>query len=84
MSEICADCGATFAEPSDLVAHMREAHAGGDPEASLESNPYSHTPGLTCSLCGETFPTRRELAEHALRPHATTRRRFPSPRPASS
>src|SRR5579862_6749402 len=83
MPETCADCGAVFAEPSDLLAHMRTAHRGGDAAASLASNPYSETPGFTCALCGATFNDPRALAAHDLHPHARARRSG-RPRPSSA
>ena len=62
MSEACADCGEYFGSPSDLTAHMRTVPSGGDPEASLATNPESSTPGLVCALCGRRFTSRDELA----------------------
>jgi Zinc finger, C2H2 type len=73
MAEECADCGATFGSPAELVAHMKKAHAGGDPKASMEMNPESHIPGLECAACGARFATREALASHNLRPHTTTK-----------
>ena len=80
MSEMCPDCGAPFADPAELVAHVRKDHQGGDAAASLAENPYSETPGLTCALCGKTFPTREALAAHDLMPHPASRR-WGRPRP---
>jgi hypothetical protein len=74
MAEECADCGATFGSPAELVAHMKKAHEGGDPRASMDMNPESHVPGLECAACGARFATREALAAHNLRPHTTTRR----------
>ena len=72
MSELCPDCGATFADPADLVRHLAESHNGGDSRASMAMNPYSETSGFTCGLCGASFATPRELAAHGLRPHLKT------------
>ncbi len=69
MAEECADCGATFSSPQDLVDHMKTAHGGGDPNASLAMNPMSETAGLECSLCGRLFATPQALAAHNLQPH---------------
>jgi hypothetical protein len=69
MSEECADCGAVFASPAELVRHMNEAHAGGDAKASLAMNPESGIPGYECLLCGARFARKEELAAHNLRPH---------------
>jgi len=74
MSEICPDCGATFADPAELVQHVNRAHSGGDAVASMAMNPYSTTPGFTCALCGATFATPQALAEHDLKPHSKPRR----------
>ncbi len=71
MAEECADCGASFGSPAELVAHMNKAHAGGDPKASMEMNPESHIPGLECAACGARFATREALAAHNLRPHSS-------------
>jgi hypothetical protein len=70
MAEECADCGAPFANASELMEHMKEAHSGGDSKASMEMNPESHHAGLVCSLCGARFRTRAELARHNLSPHS--------------
>jgi uncharacterized C2H2 Zn-finger protein len=78
MSEECADCGASFSSPPDLIDHMNTAHGGGDATASLAMNPMSETPLLECALCGRTFTSREALAAHNLSPHpigAPTRRR---------
>ncbi|MFZ1024059.1 MAG: C2H2-type zinc finger protein [Thermoplasmata archaeon] len=72
MAEECADCGASFGSPAELVVHMKKAHAGGDSKASMDMNPESHIAGLECAACGARFATREELASHNLRPHATT------------
>jgi uncharacterized C2H2 Zn-finger protein len=69
MAEECADCGASFASPAELVQHMNTVHHGGDAKASLAMNPESRTPGLECGLCGARFATREALAAHNLRPH---------------
>jgi uncharacterized C2H2 Zn-finger protein len=69
MAEECADCGASFASSSELVQHMKEAHPGGDPAASLAMNPESDKAGLVCGLCGARFRTRKELARHNAMPH---------------
>ncbi len=78
----CADCGASFASPGDLVRHVAEVHHGGDARASLEMNPETRRPGLLCALCGARFATPMALARHNLIPHA---RPDPDPRrvPAS-
>jgi C2H2 type zinc finger protein len=78
MAEMCSNCGNYFGSPAALVAHVRKAHRWEDPNASLSLNPASHTPGVTCGLCGRTFPTRERLAAHALRPHPNPPR-FGSP-----
>lgn len=69
MAEECAQCGATFAGPIDLVNHMKKAHPHKSGAESLAMNPASQTPGYTCSRCGETFGTPQELAAHDLKPH---------------
>ncbi|MCI4366545.1 MAG: hypothetical protein L3K08_02205 [Thermoplasmata archaeon] len=74
MSEECPDCGATFADPAELVQHLNKAHAGGNATASMAMNPYASSPGLTCSLCGATFATPDALAAHGLKPHPNPRR----------
>jgi uncharacterized C2H2 Zn-finger protein len=74
MAEECADCGASFGSPAELVAHMNKAHAGGDAKASMEMNPESHIPGLECAACGARFATREALASHNLRPHTMAKR----------
>jgi hypothetical protein len=74
MSELCPDCGAAFADPAELVQHVKKAHFGGDDRASLAMNPYSEAPGYTCGYCGATFATPQALAEHDLRPHPKDRR----------
>ncbi|HEV2165856.1 MAG TPA: C2H2-type zinc finger protein [Thermoplasmata archaeon] len=78
MAEECADCGASFASPADLVAHMKKVHAGGDPKASLGMNPESRTPGLECSICGARFATAEALAAHNLKPHPSAARNGPA------
>lgn len=70
MTEVCADCGASFASPAELVTHMQKEHRGGDAAKSLEMNPMSHVNDLECALCGRLFPTREALAAHNLEPHA--------------
>ena len=77
MSEVCADCGEYFGSPSEMIAHVRAAHPGGDPGASRATNPESTTPGLACALCGQRFTSREELARHNIRPHYRSNR----PRP---
>jgi uncharacterized C2H2 Zn-finger protein len=72
VAEECADCGATFANPAELVAHVKKAHGTINPAESLAMNPESHTPGLVCALCGIRFPNREALARHSLRPHYRT------------
>ena len=74
MSELCSHCGGSFASPAELVTHMRKAHRSNDPAETLAQNPASHTPGVTCALCGRTFPTADLLAAHALRPHGRAQR----------
>lgn len=74
MAEECADCGASFASAAELSLHMRRAHAGGDPKASLAMNPESRTLGLVCGLCGERFMSRDALARHNLGPHYRVQR----------
>ncbi|MCI4368868.1 MAG: hypothetical protein L3K09_04820 [Thermoplasmata archaeon] len=80
MSEICPGCGAPFADPADLVQHVKKAHSGGDPDASLAMNPYSSSPGFVCALCGAWFLTPEELAGHGSKPHSKPRR-WGRPRP---
>jgi hypothetical protein len=75
--EECADCGASFGSPAELVLHMREAHSGGDSRASLLMNPESTTPGLVCALCGKRFANREVLAKHNLVPHYRSNRTRP-------
>lgn len=72
MAEECAQCEATFATPAELVLHMNEAHAGGNPPASPRMNLEAERPGLVCALCGKRFPNRTALAQHALGPHYRT------------
>jgi uncharacterized C2H2 Zn-finger protein len=80
MAEECPDCGATFASPAELVAHVNSAHQGGDEDASMAMNPEARHPGLVCALCGQRFDDRQALAEHNLRPHyRANRRRAPAP-----
>jgi hypothetical protein len=69
MAEMCAGCAGSFATPADLVLHVKKAHSGGDPRASLSMNPESSTPGVVCALCGRRFASPRALARHALSPH---------------
>ncbi len=80
MPDECADCGATFGSPADLVRHLQKKHAGGDAAASLAMNPEAGTPGVVCALCGARFATPPELARHNLGPHV---RAFPG-RPRST
>jgi hypothetical protein len=84
MSEMCSECGASFGSPTDLLVHRRAAHQGGDPAATLRMNPASATPGVTCALCGRTFPSRQALARHNLlrreRPLRESRPGRPVPR----
>jgi len=69
MSELCANCGNYFANPAALLTHRRKSHREEGPEASMAQNPASRTPGVSCGLCGRTFPTPEHLAAHVLRPH---------------
>jgi hypothetical protein len=71
MAQECADCGATFGSPAELVEHMNTVHGGGDAEASLEMNPEASRAGVMCALCGKRFATGRALARHNLQPHGT-------------
>jgi uncharacterized C2H2 Zn-finger protein len=73
MAELCGDCGGSFGSPADLAKHVKKAHAGGNPAASLAMNPASETPGLSCAFCGRSFRTREELAAHDLEPHPAPR-----------
>ncbi|MCI4372059.1 MAG: C2H2-type zinc finger protein [Thermoplasmata archaeon] len=66
MSEECSTCGAMFASPVDLVAHMGAAHQHEDPTASNALNPEAERPGYVCGLCGERFATPALLAAHNL------------------
>jgi hypothetical protein len=66
MAEMCPDCGASFESPGDLVNHVKTAHGGGDAAASLSMNPATTEPGYVCGLCGKSFRTASELAEHNL------------------
>jgi hypothetical protein len=74
MAEECAQCGAYFGSPGDLMVHVRTAHKRPDPQASLNTNPESHIPGLVCALCGQRFPTPEALSHHGLRPHYRSNR----------
>jgi uncharacterized C2H2 Zn-finger protein len=70
MPDLCAHCGRWFGSPADLLTHAKKAHPDGGGAETLATNPASRTPGVTCSLCGRDFRTAKELAAHALRPHA--------------
>ena len=72
MAEECPDCGASFASSAGLVDHMKRAHTGGDPQASLAMNPEAGRAGLVCGLCGARFRTPQELARHNVTPHGPT------------
>ena len=72
MAEECADCGATFSSPAELVRHVNEAHAGGDAHASLSMNPEAERAGLVCAMCGKRFSDKQALARHNLSPHYRT------------
>jgi hypothetical protein len=74
MAEQCANCGASFASPSELVAHVKHVHTVIRADESLAMNPESHTPGLVCALCGTRFRSREALAQHNLRPHYRSNR----------
>ncbi|HTZ62050.1 MAG TPA: C2H2-type zinc finger protein [Thermoplasmata archaeon] len=80
MAEVCADCGASFGGPAELVRHMNTVHHGGDDVASLDMNPESHRAGLVCALCGKRFRSKEELRRHGLGPHYRARR-APIPEP---
>ncbi|HTT15615.1 MAG TPA: C2H2-type zinc finger protein [Thermoplasmata archaeon] len=82
MAEECADCGATFGSPAELVRHVEHDHHGGDAVASMEMNPESDTQGLVCALCGRRFADRNALAHHNLKPHYRGNRRA-GPAPAT-
>ncbi len=82
MAEECADCGATFSAPAELVRHMQSAHSGGDAHASLKMNPEADRPGLVCALCGQRFRNRQELARHNLAPHYRSNQPPRTPVPA--
>jgi uncharacterized C2H2 Zn-finger protein len=69
VAEECASCGGTFANPAELVVHVRKVHGEVTPRESLAMNPESHTPGLVCAFCGARFPNREALARHNIRPH---------------
>ena len=75
MPEECAYCGASQASKSDLVDHIRRAHGGGSPAASLATNPEAETVGLVCALCGRRFPDKESLARHNVTPHYRSNRR---------
>ncbi len=79
MAEMCADCGASFGSPAELVSHVKKAHAGGDGAASLAMNPEASKPGLKCARCGEVFRTPEALAAHGARPHSTATGRPATP-----
>ncbi len=66
MAEVCPDCGASFSSAAELTHHVKSAHHGGDPRASLGMNPATSSPGYVCGLCGHAFPTAEALAEHNL------------------
>jgi DNA-directed RNA polymerase subunit RPC12/RpoP len=76
MAEECAECGASFAGPTDLLNHLKKAHPSPKerPAESLAMNPASQTPGYACSFCGAKFATPQELAAHDLKPHKMTRK----------
>jgi uncharacterized C2H2 Zn-finger protein len=74
MAEECADCGATFSTPAELVKHMSESHAGGSAQASLAMNPEAEKAGLVCALCGKRFTDKQALARHNLSPHFRSNR----------
>jgi uncharacterized C2H2 Zn-finger protein len=69
MAEECADCGAMFSSPAELVAHMNEAHSGGNARQSMAMNPEAEKAGLVCALCGKRFSDKQSLAKHNLSPH---------------
>ena len=68
MTELCASCGNYFASPAALVTHAKKVHRWEDPETSLAQNPASRTPGVSCGLCGRTFPTPERLAAPPVEP----------------
>ena len=74
MSEACAECGATFAGPAELVEHQKQAHPAGAPEPSTEpltSRPMgAPTHGAACGLCGQTFERGEDLAVHVRSAHS--------------
>jgi len=81
MAEMCADCGAWFGSPAEVILHLRKAHSGGNARDSLAMNPESHRAGLVCALCGRRFSTMDALTRHNLSPHpSTTPRPRPTPR----
>jgi hypothetical protein len=83
IAQECADCGASFGSPGELVRHMATAHGGGDATASLDMNPEAHRPGFVCGLCGARFPTPTALARHNLRPHGPAGQNLgPVPKPS--
>jgi uncharacterized C2H2 Zn-finger protein len=69
MAEECAECGASFGSPAELILHQRKGHTHSGPEARNTLNPNEETPYLECALCGAKFRTREELAAHDLKPH---------------
>ncbi|HTW77742.1 MAG TPA: C2H2-type zinc finger protein [Thermoplasmata archaeon] len=80
MSEECAECGAYFATPADLMAHVRDQHrdAATNRAESLGMNPESHRAGLVCALCGMRFSSAAALARHNAVPHRSERRFAPA------
>lgn len=77
MAELCADCGASYGSPADLIAHVRKAHSGGNSLASLSMNPESRRSGLVGAMCGRHCATMDALTRHHLSPHPPTTRRAP-------
>ncbi len=80
MSEECAECGAYFATPGDLMVHVREAHTNPteNRQETLDMNPESHRAGLVCALCGMRFSSPAALARHNSVPHRPESRRAPA------
>jgi hypothetical protein len=75
MAEVCPDCGASFAGPTDLAEHVQKNHHGGNATESMAMNPATSAPGFACGICGRSFDTPQELAAHDLTPHTAPRKR---------
>lgn len=77
MSDLCSECGASFASAAELVEHQRAHHTG--PLAGPLIGPNRPTSvRVACAICGARFSTPEALAAHNRRPHAP-RSSVPSP-----